>query len=74
MLTHGAAFDVLVYELCETWPPEFRSNELVGFEVTQVASGLMDVASGEERLMEEILWWDIDMTFVCEDMIIILPV
>ena len=74
MLAHDVAFDILVYELCETRLLEFGGDELVSFEITQVASGLMVVALGEDGSMEEILWGDVDTTFVCEDMIVILPV
>ena len=50
--------------LCETWPPEFGGDELAGFEVPGVASGLMIVAVGKDGATEGVLWGDIDVTFV----------
>ena len=74
LLAHGAAFNILAYEMCETRPPELRGNELVGLEVTWVTSSLMVMATGEDGTTERALWGDINTTFVGQDMIIKLPV
>ena len=63
-----------MHKLCETWPPELGSNELVGLEVTRVAGSFVVVAVGEDGATEGVLWRDIDATFVGQDTIIELPV
>ena len=74
MLARGAAVNVFVHKLCETWPPEFGSNELTSLEITGVANGLMVMTAGKDGMTEGILQWDIDTAFVCEDVILILPI
>ena len=70
LLACGTAFDIFSHELHKTWPSEFSSNKLVGFEITQVTSSLMVVATGEDGVAEGIVWGDIDMTFVCQDVVV----
>ena len=74
LLAHGAALDVFLHELCEAWPPEFGGDELAGFEITRVTSGLMVMTVGKDGATEGILQGYIDMTFVGQDMVIILPI
>ena len=58
MLARGTALNVFVYKLCKTWPPKFRGDELVNFEITQVTDGLVVVATGKNGAMEGILQGD----------------
>ena len=63
-----------MYELCKVWPPELGSNELTSLEITGVTSSLMVMTAGKDGTSERILWGNIDIAFVCEDMVVILPV
>ena len=74
LLAQGTAFNVLLHELCETWPPEFRGDELVGFEISWVTGGFMIMASSKNRVVERVLWGDVDTIFVGQDMVIESPV
>ena len=74
LLTHGTAFNVFPHVLYETWPPEFGSNKLSGLEVSQVAGGLMIVATGKDRLMEGVIRGNVDVALVGKDVVIIFPV
>ena len=46
----------------------------MGLEVPRVTSGLMIVAVHKDGVAEGILWENVNMPFVCENMVIILPV
>ena len=74
MLTCGTALDILVHKVCEAWPPELDSDKLVGLEITRVSSGLMVMAVGEDGSVEGVLWRNIHMAFVSEEIVIIFPV
>ena len=74
LLAHGAAFDVFAHKLCKLQPPEFRGDELAGFEVTRVTGGLVVVATGEDGTTEEVLWGDIDATLIGQDVVVKFPV
>ena len=63
-----------LHKLCETQLPEFDGNELASFEVPRVAGGLMVVTTGKDGAMERIFWGNINMAFVCQDVVIIFPV
>ena len=74
LLACGTALNILSHKLCKTRPPEFHSNELISFEVTGVAGSLMVMAMGEDRVVEGVVWRNIDIALVSEDVVIILPV
>ena len=74
LLACSIAHNVLPYELCKTGPPELSSNKLLGFKVSRVTSCLMVMTSGEDSVAEGTIRQDVDMTFVCEDVIIKFPV
>ena len=46
----------------------------MSLEITRVPGGLVVMAAGEDGATERVLWRDIDMSFVHEDVVIILPV
>ena len=46
----------------------------MSLKVIGVTDGLMVMATGEDGVAEGVLWRDIDMPFVSEDMVIKLPV
>ena len=74
MLACGAAFDVFLHELHETWPPEFGSNELTDFKITGVAGSFMVMAAGKDGAVEGVLRGNVDVTFVGQDMVIEFPI
>ena len=73
-LAHGTALDVFSHKLHNAQPPELGGNKLVGFNVPGMASGLIVMAMGEDGMVKGVIWGNIDMSFVGEDMVIVLPV
>ena len=67
-------FYILTHELCKAWPPELHSNELAGLEISKMAGSLMVMVTGKDRATEGVFGGNIDMTFISEDMVIVLPV
>ena len=47
---------------------------MAGLKIPWVTGSLMIVTSSEDGVVEGVLWRNIDTPFVCEDMIIKLPV
>ena len=74
LLVHGTAFNLFLHKLCETWSPKLRGNKLASFEIAWMAGSLVVMTLGEDRATEGILWGNVDMPFICEDMVVILPV
>ena len=74
LLACGTSFNIFVHELSKAWPPELGSNKLPSFEIYRVTSSFMVMTAGKDGVIEGILWEDIDTTFVCEDMVVKLPV
>ena len=74
LLASDITLDLLLHKLCKTRPSEFHSNELTSFKVTRVAGSLVVMAMGEDRAMEGVVWGNVDMALVSEDMVIVLPV
>ena len=74
LLAGGTAFNVFIHKLGETWPPKLRSNELVSLEIAGMTGGFMVVAVGKDGVVEGIVRRDIGMSFVAEDMIVVLPI
>ena len=48
LLAYSTAYDVLSHEMCETQPPEFRGNKLIGLEVARMTSGFVVVTPGKD--------------------------
>ena len=74
LLAYGTALNVLAHKMCKAGPPEFSSNKLGGFEVTEVSSSLVVMTAGEDGVMKGVIQRNVDMAFVCEDMVVIFPV
>ena len=74
LLANSAAIDIFAHKLCELQPSEFSSNKLMCLEITGMTSGLMVVAMDEDGMAEGIVQEDIDASFVCENMVVKLPV
>ena len=74
LLAHGTALDILLHELHETQPPEFRGDELASLEITWVTGSFVVVTAGEDGAVEGVLQGNIDIVLVCQDMVIKLPV
>ena len=47
---------------------------MVSLEVARMAGGLVVVATGKDGATEGILWGNVDMSFVSQDMVVELPV
>ena len=63
-----------MHELCETQLPELRGDELVSLKVVRVTSCFMVMTPGKDGAAERVVWGDVDMTFVGQDMVVVLPV
>ena len=63
-MANGTAFDVFSHKLCEARPPEFGGDELAGFEITRVTSGLVVMAVGEDGAAEGVLQGHVDTVLV----------
>ena len=74
LLAHAAVFHILLHKLHEAWPPELRGNKLVSFQVVRVTCSFVVMTADKDRVMKGVLWENINMSFVCEDVVIILPV
>ena len=74
LLAHGAALNVFAHKLHKTGPPKLRGDELMSFEVTWVTSSFVVVAAGEDGATEGILWGNIDMALVGEDVVVEFPI
>ena len=74
LLACGTAFNVLAHELHENGPLEISGDKLTSFEITGVPGGLMVMAADKNRVVEGVLWGDIDTPLVYKDMIVIFPV
>ena len=74
LLAHGTALNILVHKLCETGPPKLRGDKLASLQVARVSGGLIVVAAGKDRATEGVIQGDVDMTFVGQDTVVILPV
>ena len=74
LLTDGAAFNVFAHELHKPWPSELSSNKLTSLEITGVTSSLMVMTMDEDGTVERIIQGNIDATFVCQNMVVKLPV
>ena len=74
MLAYGTAFNVFPHELYETWPLEFGCDKLASLKTPRVAGSLIIVATSEDGIVVGVLGGNINMSFVCENVVIILPV
>ena len=74
LLACGTALNVFAHKLRETQLSEFSSDELISLEIPRVTSGLVVVTLGKDRVTERVIRRDVDMTFVGQNMVIILPV
>ena len=52
LLANCAFFDIFPHKGCKTRPPEFRGNQLMGFQVAWVTCCFMVVATSENGLLE----------------------
>ena len=52
LLARCTALNVFAHEVCESQPPKLRGDELASLEITWVASSLMVMAMGEDRMVE----------------------
>ena len=63
-----------MHKLCKAQPPEFSSDKLASFEITGVTGSLVVMTVDKDGSAKGLTWGDIDMTFACDDVIVILPV
>ena len=74
LLANCTPFDILAYKRCQTRPPEFGGDQLMGFQVAWVACSFVVVATSEDGPSERGVRGDVNMTFVSEDPLGVLPV
>ena len=74
LLAGGIALNIFMHKLCEAWPPKLRGDELASLEITGVAGSLVVMAAGKDGAMEGVLWGNVDMAFVGQDVVVIFPV
>ena len=74
LLANCTPFDILAYKRCQTRPSEFRGDQLMDFQVAWVACSFVIVATSEDGLSERGVRGDVNMTFVSEDLLGVLPV
>ena len=74
LLANCATLNIFLHKGCKTRPPEFRGNQLTGFQVAWMTSCFMVMATGEDGLSEGGVGGDINMALVGEDPFGILPV
>ena len=74
LLANCTSLNVFAYERCQARPPEFRGNELVGFQVTWMASSLMIVATNKDGSSKRGVGGNVNTSFVGEDTFSILPI
>ena len=74
LLAHSTAFNIFLHMLCKTQSPELSRNKLMGLEVSCMTGSFMVMILGEDGVAEQVIRGDIDMAFVCQDMVIVLPI
>ena len=74
LLAGSTAFDVAAYEVGETRPPEFSSDQLASFQEARMSGGGMIMVVGDNGLMKVKIIRDINLALKCEDSSVILPV
>ena len=74
LLANHTSLNVFAHERCEAGPPKFRGDKLAGFKVTWVASSLMIVAANKDGLSKRGIGGNVNVSFVGENALSILPV
>ena len=74
LLANCTSLDIFAYKRCKARPPELRGDKLAGFKVTWVASSLMIVAMNKDGPLKRGVGGNVNMSFVGEDALSILPV
>ena len=74
LLAGCTAFDVFVDVGGKARPPEFRSDELSGFQVARVTGTLVVMATLENSVTEGVVIGDIDATLIGQDAHFDLPI
>ena len=74
LLANRTSLDIFENKRGKARPPELGGNKLVGFKVTRVASSLMIIAMNKDGLSKRGVRGNVNMSFVGEDALSILPV
>ena len=74
LLANCTSLNVFAHERCEARPPKVRGDKLAGFKVTWVASSLMIVAANKDGLLKRGIGGNVNVSFVGENALSILPV
>ena len=74
MLANGTPIDIFANILSEAWPPEFCSNELVGFEIPWVSCYFMVMIMLDNGALKGSIQRNVDLSLVGEDAFRDLPV
>ena len=74
LLACGTTLNVSIHVLCKTRPPKLRGDKLASFKVIRVTGDFVVMASGDDRTVERVLRGDVDVIFICQDIVIVFPV
>ena len=74
LLAHGAAFNIFLHKLHKAQPSELSNDELTGLEIARVAGSLVVMIVDKDKSTEGVLWENVDVPFVGENMVVIFPV
>ena len=74
LLATGAAFDVTADKGSEPGPPKFSGDQLACLEETGMAGRFMIMAAFKNGAAEGVVCRDVDMTLICKDARLDLPV
>ena len=74
LLENSATINIFMNKGSEARPPEFRGNQLIGFEIARMAGSLVVMASGENGFLKREVRGYIDTALVDKDSLSMLPV
>ena len=73
-LASRTPFHIFAYKRYKAGPPKFGGDKLAGFKVTRVASSFMIVAAKKDGLPKRGIGGNVNMSFVGENALGMLPV
>ena len=73
-LASRTSFHIFADKRCKAWPPKFGGDKLADLKVTRVASSFMVVAAKKDGLSKRGIGGNVNMSFVGENALGMLPV
>ena len=74
LLENGTTINVLADKSCKIGPPELGGDQLTSFQAAKMAGSSMVVAVGRNVFSEGKIGGNIDMAFISEDVLSMLPI